>query len=273
MIQSVKEEREFLQGVQEDLREDRRHNPVPSIYGVWDIRLEETGRGNHQYVRYLETSDVIGEPEEVTVEQVLEDLSFVQIHRLIDQGVLSLEPEGYGIEKPYAFHDYIMEHTPVKVCYLREVLTLKPDLLFLSQAEGEAYLRDHKKELTSKAKVAPISLQDSPRFLHLLELLSSLDLSACALRFRTSENTSDWISNVDLFNALSVYIYTQMPKADHRRKWDVVNSLRHYIQEYAIRQDTGSRQGELYQKSSVIALANRWRVGSHPQFDPFRFVT
>lgn len=77
MIQSVKEEREFLQGVQEDLREDRRHNPVPSIYGVWDIRLEETGRGNHQYVRYMETSDVIGDPEEMTVEQVLEDLSFV----------------------------------------------------------------------------------------------------------------------------------------------------------------------------------------------------
>ena len=42
MIQSVKEEREFLQGVQEDLREDRRHNPVPSIYGVWDVQLEET---------------------------------------------------------------------------------------------------------------------------------------------------------------------------------------------------------------------------------------
>lgn len=55
---------------------------------------------------------MIGGPEEVTQEQILEDLSYVQLKHLVDEKILAVDGEGYIIMKPYAFHDYIMEHTP-----------------------------------------------------------------------------------------------------------------------------------------------------------------
>lgn len=87
--------------------------------------------------------------------------------------------------KPYAFHGYIMEHTPhTGQLYSGSALSAPGRTVF---DEGEAYLRDHKEELSDQAKVYPIPLGNSPRLLHLLELLNALDLHSSSLRLRTPD--------------------------------------------------------------------------------------
>lgn len=271
MLESIREERKFLQGIQDDLSESQKKDPVFACYGIWDIRKEETTRGNQQYVRFVEESDVIGGPEEVTQEQILEDLSYVQLKHLVDEKILAVEGDGYVIMKPYAFHDYIMDHTPIRVSYIREVPCLRPDVLFLTKEEGEAYLRDHKEELSDQAKVYPIPLGNSPRLLHLLELLSALDLHSSSLRLRTPDDRSHWATNVDLFNRLTVYIYEQLPNASHQKKWDLVNTLRNYCMNHAEFRDTGNAIGRLYQKDSITRTVETWRRNCYPEFTPFAF--
>lgn len=171
---------QFLTELQHDLLEDRRTETVqadPIYYGILDVHEFVTDK-DHSDNRVLVCDDGDIDPQTV-IEEKLIDASL--INEMLDEGILDTDDsDELRVANADAFLDFVEENEDgidaISVAYIAYDEVIKPDAMFLTRKDAEAYLRDNRHHYTTKAKTYAMTACRSHRYEMLIDVLRKIDL-------------------------------------------------------------------------------------------------
>lgn len=170
----------FLTELQRDLLEDRRTETVqadPIYYGILDVREFVTDKDRSDN-RVLICDDGDIDPQTV-IEEELIDVNI--INEMLGDGILDTDDDdGLRVADADAFLDFVEENEDdidaISIAYIAYDEVIKPDAMFLTRKDAEAYLRDNRHHYTSKAKTYAMTACRSYRYETLIDVLRTIDL-------------------------------------------------------------------------------------------------
>lgn len=170
----------FLTELQRDLLEDRRTETTqadPIYYGILDVHEFVTDKDRCDN-RVLVCDDGDIDPQTV-IEEELIDVSLV--NEMLDEGILDTDDDDrLRVADADAFLDFVEENEDgidaISVAYIAYDEVIKPDAMFLTRKDAEAYLRDNRHHYTGKAKTYAMTACRSHRYETLIEMLRTIDL-------------------------------------------------------------------------------------------------
>lgn len=171
---------QFLTELQRDLLEDRRTETVqadPIYYGILDAHGFVTDK-DHSDDRVLVCDDGDIDPQTV-IEEELIDASL--INEMLDEGILDTDDDdGLRVADTDAFLDFVEENEDgidaISVAYIAYDEIIKPDAMFLTRKDAEAYLRNNRHHYTDRAKTYAMTAYRSNRYETLINMLRTIDL-------------------------------------------------------------------------------------------------
>ena len=171
---------QFLTELQRDLLEDRRTETVqadPIYYGILDMHGFVTDK-DHSDDRVLVCDDGDIDPQTV-IEEELIDASL--INEMLDEGILDTDDDdGLRVADADAFLDFVEENEDgidaISVAYIAYDEVIKPDAMFLTRKDAEAYLGNNRHHYTDRAKTYAMTACRSNRYETLIDMLRTIDL-------------------------------------------------------------------------------------------------
>ena len=171
---------QFLTELQRDLLEDRRTETVqadPIYYGILDAHEFVTDK-DHSDDRVLVCDDGDIDPQTV-IEEELIDASL--INEMLDEGILDTDDDdGLRVADTDAFLDFVEENEDgidaISVAYIAYDEVIKPDAMFLTRKDAEAYLGNNRHHYTNRAKTYAMTACRSNRYETLIDMLRTIDL-------------------------------------------------------------------------------------------------
>lgn len=171
---------QFLTELQRDLLEDRRTETVqadPIYYGILDAHGFVTDK-DHSDDRVLVCDDGDIDPQTVIEEERI-DASL--INEMLDEGILDTDDDdGLRVADTDAFLDFVEENEDgidaISVAYIAYDEVIKPDAMFLTRKDAEAYLGNNRHHYTNRAKTYAMTACRSNRYETLIDMLRTIDL-------------------------------------------------------------------------------------------------
>ena len=170
----------FLTELQRDLLEDRRAETAqadPIYYGILDVHGFVTDK-DHSDNRVLVCDDGDIDPQTV-IEEKLIDASL--INEMLDEGILDTDDDDeLRVADADAFLDFVEKNEDgidaIGVAYIAYDEVIKPDAMFLTRKDAEAYLGNNRHHYTNRAKTYAMTACRSHRYETLIDVLRTIDL-------------------------------------------------------------------------------------------------